>query len=197
MPVIIRDVGRTILKIPSMDIVDKSIAVVIKAIHSLANSIFIKPGFSGVSPYILFERRMVNVGTGVDLSIRALAELVGSIVHPGASLVFDTTVSPKRLAAAMFMMNPGDSLADVPDVGGALTQWHIHDNLCFAGSRVAGLTDDSGNCRDGLTKGVETPMMHVWIQKHPCGPFAALEGIGAGTIAEGETRACDAAHGGH
>jgi hypothetical protein len=112
------------------------------------------------------------------------------------SLVFDTSVTPKRLAAAMFMMNPGDSLDDVPELGGKLTQWHVHDNLCFAGPRVAGLTDAEGKCGPGLTKGAETPMIHVWIEPHPCGPFAALEGIAGGTIPEGEARLCDHAHGG-
>ena len=33
----------------------------------------------------------INVGTGVDLSIRALASLIRDIVHPGAELTFDTT----------------------------------------------------------------------------------------------------------
>jgi GDP-L-fucose synthase len=33
----------------------------------------------------------VNVGTGSDLSIRALAELIRDIVHPDAQLVFDAT----------------------------------------------------------------------------------------------------------
>lgn len=33
----------------------------------------------------------INVGTGEDLSIRELAELVAQVVHPGARLVFDTT----------------------------------------------------------------------------------------------------------
>lgn len=112
------------------------------------------------------------------------------------SLVYDTSVTPKRLAAAMFMLNPGDTLDDAPALGGKLTQWHIHDNLCFAGAQVAGLTDADGNCGPGLTKGAETPMIHVWIQPHPCGPFAALEGVAGGTIAEGEERLCDAAHGG-
>ncbi len=111
------------------------------------------------------------------------------------SLVYDTSVTPKRLAAAMFMLNPGDTLDDVPELGGKLTQWHIHDNLCFAGPRVAGLTDAEGKCAPGLTKGAETPMIHVWIQPHPCGPFAALEGVAGGTIVAGETRLCDTAHG--
>ena len=111
------------------------------------------------------------------------------------SLVYDTSVTPKKLVAAMFMMNPGDTLADVPELGGKLTQWHVHDNLCFAGPQVAGLTDADGNCAAGLTKGAETPMIHVWTEPHPCGPFAALEGVAGGTIKDGEERLCDHAHG--
>lgn len=113
------------------------------------------------------------------------------------SLVYDTTVEPKQLVASMFMMNAGDTLADVPELGGKLTQWHLHNNLCFAGSKVAGLTNADGTCAQGLTKGVETPMIHVWIVPHECGPFSALEGIAGGTVAEGETKLCDAAHGAH
>ena len=33
----------------------------------------------------------INVGTGEDLTIRELAELVGGVVHPDAQLVFDTS----------------------------------------------------------------------------------------------------------
>ena len=112
------------------------------------------------------------------------------------SLVYDTSVTPKKLVAAMYMLNPGDSLADVPELGGKLTQWHVHDNLCFAPSgQVRGLTDATGGCGVGLVKGPETPMIHVWIEPHPCGPFAALEGVAGGTIPEGEARLCDHAHG--
>ena len=111
------------------------------------------------------------------------------------SLVYDTSVEPKKLVAAMFMMDTGDTLADVPELGGPLTQWHVHDNLCFSGARVAGLTDLDGNCAAGLRKGDATPMIHVWIEAHPCGPFAALEGVAGGTIAEDEERLCDHAHG--
>jgi GDP-L-fucose synthase len=42
----------------------------------------------------------INVGTGEDLSIRELAEMVRDIVHPSARLVFDTTKpdgTPKKL----------------------------------------------------------------------------------------------------
>jgi len=42
----------------------------------------------------------VNVGTGEDLTIRALAEMVRDIVHPGAELAFDTSKpdgTPRKL----------------------------------------------------------------------------------------------------
>jgi GDP-L-fucose synthase len=42
----------------------------------------------------------INVGTGEDLSIRELAEMVRDVVHPGASLVFDTSKpdgTPRKL----------------------------------------------------------------------------------------------------
>jgi hypothetical protein len=113
------------------------------------------------------------------------------------SLVFDTTVRPKKLVAAMYMGTPGMTLQTVPDIGGALTQWHIHDNLCFsAAGKVAGLTRPDGSCSAPLTKGPLIPMIHVWIVPHKCGPFAALEGIGGGQILPGETVACDQLHAG-
>jgi hypothetical protein len=46
-----------------------------------------------------------------------------------------------------------------------------------------------------LNTGIQAPMLHVWIEKNPCGPFAALEGIGGGQIPAGQTKLCDHAHG--
>jgi GDP-L-fucose synthase len=46
------------------------------------------------------EARHINVGTGEDLSIRELAELVRAIVHPSSVLAFDTTKpdgTPRKL----------------------------------------------------------------------------------------------------
>jgi GDP-L-fucose synthase len=42
----------------------------------------------------------INVGTGIDLSIRALAEMVRDLVHPSATLAFDTSKpdgTPRKL----------------------------------------------------------------------------------------------------
>jgi hypothetical protein len=112
------------------------------------------------------------------------------------SLVFDTTVTPKRLVAAMYMGTPGMTLAQAPDIGGPLTQWHIHNNLCFnSRGRIAGLTQPDGTCAQPLVKGPETPMIHVWIVPHTCGPFAALEGNAGGQVAPGQAVACDHVHG--
>ncbi len=104
----------------------------------------------------------------------------------------------KRLVSAMYMLPDSVALEDVPDIGGALMQWHIHDDLCFTrgdAPTVAGVTNAQGECRAGLQKFRPAPMIHVWITPHPCGPFAALEGVGAGQIAAGEERLCDHAHG--
>lgn len=115
--------------------------------------------------------------------------------HP-ESLVYDTSAGGRRLVAAMYMTNKGLPLEQVPNIGGKLMQWHTHENLCYnAEGKVRGITDAAGNCPAGLVKPVPTPMIHVWIEPHKCGPFAALEGIGGGRIPDGETVNCDHAHG--
>jgi hypothetical protein len=116
------------------------------------------------------------------------------------SLVYEVDSGKKTLVAAMYMMDWGDTLDAVPDLGGDLVQWHVHDDLCFVGQegawRVGGVTPPTEDCPAGTSRlGGLPPMVHVWIAPHECGPFAALEGIGAGQIADGETRLCDHAHG--
>ena len=105
----------------------------------------------------------------------------------------------KKLVSAMYMLPRDIALEDIPDDGGALMQWHIHDDLCLTADPVApqveGLTSSDGTCRPPLVKLQEWAMIHVWIVPHECGPFAALEGIGAGSIKDGEERWCDHAHG--
>ncbi|GAC1595405.1 MAG: hypothetical protein NVS3B21_18380 [Acidimicrobiales bacterium] len=143
-------------------------------------------------------RSIHDGATGVEHYVNPAFIADDTILDPDKpeSLVFDTTVTPKKLVAAMYMMTPGSSLADVPDIGGPLTQWHIHNNLCFtAAGRVAALTGPDGSCPQSLIKGPATPMIHVWIVPHKCGPFAALEGVGGGQIRPGEAVSCDHVHG--
>jgi len=114
--------------------------------------------------------------------------------HP-ESLVYDTTVRPKKIVSAMFMMNADDTLDDVPELGGKLTQWHIHDNLCFTAGRITGLVNPGQSCPPPSVAGPAIPMIHVWIVPNRCGPFAALEGIAAGSVKKGEVTLCDHTHG--
>lgn len=115
------------------------------------------------------------------------------------ALVYNTRGGGRVLESAMYMLPQGSTLDSVPDIGGALTQWHIHDNLCFTDDpvspHVAGLTDSNGDCKAPLVKLEPVPMIHVWITPNPCGPFAALTGVGAGQVKAGEVRLCDSAHG--
>ncbi len=120
------------------------------------------------------------------------------------SLVYqvDRATGTRTLVSAMYMLPTSYTLDTVPEIGGPLMQWHIHDNLCMSGDpdqgefapRVVGLTDAQGTCRFGV-KLAPSPMVHVWVIKHACGPFASLEGVGAGQVADGQSRLCDHAHG--
>ena len=105
----------------------------------------------------------------------------------------------KKLVSAMYMLPDDMALEDVPDYGGTLMQWHIHDDLCLTADPVAPQvgsdTGPDGTCRPPLVKVGDWAMIHVWIVPHECGPFASLEGGGAGSILEGEQRWCDHAHG--
>ena len=113
------------------------------------------------------------------------------------SLVYETSSGPPTLVAAMYVLPDTFTLDSVPDIGGSLIQWHIHDDLCFTTGYepvVAGITSVGGECGAGLQKFQPSPMIHVWIQENACGPFAALEGVGAGQTKDG-ARACDHGHG--
>jgi hypothetical protein len=118
------------------------------------------------------------------------------------SLVFEPQPDgSKKLVSAMFMLPRDIELAEAPDLGGALMQWHVHGDLCFTDDPVAplvaGVKPIGAPCRAPLVNGTLSAMIHVWITPTPCGPFAALDGIGAGQVAAGEEELCDTAHGSH
>src|SRR5262249_20873461 len=123
----------------------------------------------------------------------------GHILDPmrPESIVYENRTGRQTAVDAMYMLPFGSGFADVPDVGGALTQWHVHRDLCLTDNPqqkvLAGLTSLNGACPPGTSKAGNTPMLHVWIVPQPCGPFAALEGVGAGPVPAGQTRNCDTA----
>jgi hypothetical protein len=97
------------------------------------------------------------------------------------SIVMERTPTGWRVASAMYILEVGKTMADVPDVAGELTTWHDHQNLCWdpSGTRLAGLLV-GGRCFPGGTFRATPPMLHVWLRDHPCGPFAGIEGHGQG-----------------
>jgi hypothetical protein len=111
--------------------------------------------------------------------------------HP-ESLVYRCERDGTRvLEAAMYMAPAGTPDDEVPDVGGPITQWHIHNNLCYSPAedvdgapqrRVVGLSSgpNGDQCQNGEYLSPQAPMLHVWVAPHECGPFSALEGVGAG-----------------
>lgn len=85
----------------------------------------------------------------------------------------------KKVVSAMYILETGSTMDDVPDVAGELSVWHDHQNLCWdaTGKRLAGVVVD-GQCRPGGTFRPTAPMLHVWLEDTPCGPFAGAEGHG-------------------
>ncbi len=84
----------------------------------------------------------------------------------------------KRIASAMYILEPGRTMANVPEVAGSLTTWHDHQNLCWNDNgRLAGILRD-GVCVPGGTFRPTPPMLHVWIDDPVCGPFTGVEGHG-------------------
>ncbi|MDH3755277.1 MAG: hypothetical protein OEU32_15515 [Acidimicrobiia bacterium] len=113
-----------------------------------------------------------------------------TVLDPTApeSLVYEVDGDRRTLVSAMFIAKQ-TSIDDpaLVDFGGPLMQWHVHTNLCWGldddgEPKVMAVTDDNGGvCPAGtVNAGGDNPMVHVWIAPHDCGPFAALEGHGAG-----------------
>jgi hypothetical protein len=152
----------------------------------------------------------VSIGddaTGHEHLVNRFLIVDGKFLDPTApeSLVYEVKNGTKTLVSAMFMADVGVPVDDpmLTEFAGPLMQWHVHDNLCFridprGRSVVAGVLDAQGNCPPGSTLGgIGIAMVHVWIAPHPCGPFAALEGEGAGRAAvsdEERVDLCDHAH---
>lgn len=186
-------------------------------------------GFPGVSAeeqqraeFLIFDTRetlpkFASTQTAIDVGFTSIHDEATGIEHyinwsyinddhvldPNypESLVYEVGPGGTRtLVSAMYMLGDGYTLETVPNIGGPLTQWHIHDNLCFdrdplvdGSTRVIGVTSSNGPCLVGM-KLAPHPMLHVWLEPQVCGPFAALEGIGAGQIKPGEERLCDSLH---
>jgi hypothetical protein len=81
--------------------------------------------------------------------------------HP-SSLVYANTVKGPVLLGAMYL-GAGPCIPG-PDIGGPLTQWHAHDDLCLSATHeVVGKTDAAGTCATGVHNTNTYFMLHVWV----------------------------------
>lgn len=88
------------------------------------------------------------------------------------SLIYGNGARGPVLLAAMYIQH-GLGRAG-PDIGGPLTLWHSHSNLCFSVSSqiIAGFTDAAGRCPQGQLNAGTPEMLHVWVVDNPDGPFS-------------------------
>jgi len=97
------------------------------------------------------------------------------------SVIYYNSPHGPILIGAMYIM-PRLGMAG-PQIGGSLTVWHHHDNLCFdrtSGAIVAfahnaffDRAGKSGACPPGSSNRSTPEMLHVWIIDNPGGPFDA------------------------
>jgi hypothetical protein len=151
-------------------------------------------------------RSIGDASTGFEHFINYSLIDDGEMLDPTApeSLVFQVDGDQRTLVSAMFIV--GRTPIDDPtllDFAGPLMQWHVHDNLCWGldengQPKVMGVLEGPGDTcpPQTINTGGDNPMVHVWITPHACGPFAALEGHGAGQAdAAGGSRADQCVHG--
>jgi hypothetical protein len=99
----------------------------------------------------------------------------GRVLDPDRpeGLLYAHTDRGPVVVAAVYLMNragePGRS------VGGCLTQWHVHNNLCSsdpANGMVTGVRTQGGRCPREQVAWAAPPMLHTWVIDIPGGPFA-------------------------
>jgi hypothetical protein len=89
-------------------------------------------------------------------------------------LVYANTASGPVLLGAVYQMPLGEP---GPVVGGSLTAWHKHQNICFSAlsHTLSGIASPFGRCPAGSVM-LDTPeMIHVWVVPQPGGSFGDLD----------------------
>ncbi|MDP9388426.1 MAG: hypothetical protein M3Q48_11100, partial [Actinomycetota bacterium] len=89
------------------------------------------------------------------------------------SLVYARTGAGTTLLGGMYMMPPGEP---GPQVGGSLTRWHAHDDLCIDMAKVMVVRrNGDGTCPAGSSVTLTPEMLHVWVVDYAGGPFGELD----------------------
>lgn len=88
------------------------------------------------------------------------------------SLIYVRLGQNDLLVGGMYMMPRGEH---GPAVGGSLTPWHAHDDLCLDPTKGIAISQTFAGCPAGSAVGTTGEMMHVWAIEYPGGPFAELD----------------------
>lgn len=100
----------------------------------------------------------------------------GHILDPTRpeTLVYGGTPHGPVLLGAMYSL-PGLDRTP-PDIGGPLTIWHVHTNVCIGPLPpfLIGLLTPFGNCPFGSLNVVTGAMIHVWTIDWPGGPYGDM-----------------------
>jgi hypothetical protein len=91
---------------------------------------------------------------------------------PEGLMYAHTDRGPVLVAAVWLMRHAGEP---GKAVGGCLTAWHAHDNLCStdpAKGLITGLRRRDGSCPHGQAPWHSPVMLHTWVVDVPGGPFA-------------------------
>jgi hypothetical protein len=99
----------------------------------------------------------------------------GRVLDPARpeGLMYAYTDRGPVLVAAVYMTNRAGEAGIA--VGGCLTHWHPHDNLCStdpANGMITGIRRRGGPCPRGQVPWAAPPMLHAWVISVPGGPFA-------------------------
>jgi hypothetical protein len=99
----------------------------------------------------------------------------GRVLDPARpeGLMYAFTARGPVVVAAVYLMNragePGRA------VGGCLTRWHLHDDLCSSDpghGLITGVRGPDGRCPSGQVPWAAPRMLHTWMIDIPGGPFA-------------------------
>jgi hypothetical protein len=99
----------------------------------------------------------------------------GRVLDPARpeGLLYAFTARGPVVVAAVYLMNragqPGRA------VGGCLTRWHVHDDLCSSdpgNGLITGVRSPDGRCPSGQVPWGAPRMLHTWVIDVPGGPFA-------------------------
>lgn len=100
--------------------------------------------------------------------------------HVQSLIYFNSSHGPMLIGAMYMMPNRGMT---GPQIGGSLTVWHQHANICFDNTTNMAVafthsaffdgSGKSGSCPPGSNTHRTPEMLHVWMIDNPDGPFAS------------------------